>query len=52
MPKKTSHSVDNVHRLLMGSKVKVIQMASRRHSGLTVQGGPMFFVSFSWRLYY
>ena len=50
--KKTSHSVDIVHRLLMGSKVKVIQMATRRHSGLTVQWGPMFFVSFSWNLYY
>ena len=36
-PKKTSRSVDIVHRLLMGSKVKVIQMATRRRSGLTVQ---------------
>ena len=36
----------------MGSKVKVIQMATRRRSGLTVQWGPMFFVSFSWNLYY
>ena len=35
--KKTSRSVDIVHRLLMGSKVKVIQMATRRRSGLTVQ---------------
>ena len=50
-PKKTSHSVDIVHRLLMGSKVKVIGMATRRCSGLTVQWGPMFFVSFSWNLY-
>ena len=50
--KKTSSSVDIVHRLLMGSKVKVICMATRRCSGLTVQWGPMFFVSFSWRLYH
>ena len=35
--KKTSRIVDIVHRLLMGSKVKVIQMATRRHPGLTVQ---------------
>ena len=50
--KKTSHIVDIVHRLLMGSKVKVTRMATRRCSGLTVQWGPMFFVSFSWNLYY
>ena len=42
--KKTSHSVDIVHRLLMGSKVKVIRMATRRCSSLTVQWGPMFFM--------
>ena len=34
--KKTSRSVDIVHRILMGSKVKVIWMATRRRSGLTV----------------
>ena len=49
---KTSHIVDIVHRLLMGSKVKVIWMATRRCSGLIVQWGPMFFISFSWNLYY
>ena len=32
--KKTSHIVDIVHRLLMGSKVKVTRMATRRRSGL------------------
>ena len=43
--KKTSRIVDIVHRLLMGSKVKAVQKATRRHSGLTVHWGPMFFVS-------
>ena len=48
---KTSCIVDIIHRLLMGSKVKAIQKATRRHSSLTVQWGPMFFISFSWKLY-
>ena len=35
--KETSRIVDIVHRLLMGSEVKVTRMATRRRSGLTVQ---------------
>ena len=49
--KKTSRIVDIVYRLLKGSKVKAIWKATRRCSGLTVQWGPMFFRSFSWKLY-
>ena len=46
--KKTSRIVDIVHRLLMGSKVKVTRMATRGALVSQYSGGPMFFISFSW----
>ena len=49
--KKTSHIVDVVHRLLVGSKVKATPQRPKMYTGLMVQWGPMFFVSFSWKLY-
>ena len=49
--KKTSRIVHIIHRFLMGSRVKAIAKAIASIPSLTVQWGPMFFVSFSWELY-